>query len=200
MTDGPFLWYANRGTGVVLLVLLTLTTVLGVLATHGDAGTRVPRFLTQSLHRNLSLIASALLVAHVTTAVVDEYVDIRWWQAFLPYGATYRPVWLGLGTVAFDLVLVVVATSLLRSRLSHRTWRIVHVSAYACWVLSVVHGLGIGTDAATPWARTTGTVCVGAVALAVLVRLAGLGLAGLRSRRRRRTVSANGLPVTEGSR
>ena len=32
MIDGPFLWYLNRGTGVVALVLLTLTTVLGLVA------------------------------------------------------------------------------------------------------------------------------------------------------------------------
>ena len=146
MTDGPFLWYANRGTGVVILVLLTLTTVLGVLSRRGDAHGRVPRFLTQSLHRRVALISSALLLAHVATAVVDEYVDIRWWQAVVPFVATYRPLYLGLGTDA-------------------------------CWGASVLHGLGIGTDAATSWGRTTGLACVAAVTLALLVRLAGLALA-----------------------
>ena len=177
MTDGPFLWYANRGTGVVLLVLLTLTTVLGVLSTRGDAHGRVPRFLTQSLHRRVALISSALLLAHVATAVVDEYVDIRWWQAVVPFVATYRPLYLGLGTVALDLVLVVVATSLLRTRLPLRAWRTLHLASYACWGVSVLHGLGIGTDAATSWGRTTGLACVAAVTLALLVRLAGLALA-----------------------
>lgn len=194
---GPFLWYANRGTGVVLLVLLTATTLLGVLATNGAAGGRVPRFLTQAVHRSLSLACAALLLAHVTTAVVDEYVDIRWWQAVLPVGATYRPLWLGLGTVAFDLVLVVVATSLLRARLPHRAWRTVHVSAYACWVLSVVHGLGIGTDASSPWARTTGLVCVVAVGLAAGLRVTGLGVARLR---RSRAATADALLVTGAGR
>jgi DMSO/TMAO reductase YedYZ heme-binding membrane subunit len=177
---GPFLWYANRGTGVVLLVLLTVTTLLGVLSTRGDAGGRVPRFLTQAMHRSLSLTCAALLLAHVTTAVVDEYVDIRWWQVVVPVGATYRPLWLGLGSVALDLVIVVVVTSLLRSRLPNRVWRMLHVSAYACWLLSVVHGLGIGTDAASPWARTTGLVCVVAVALAAALRLVGLGVTRMR--------------------
>ncbi len=197
MLHGPFLWYANRGTGVVLLVLLTLTTVLGVLATRGDAGSRVPRFLTQSVHRNLAVVSTLLLVLHVATAVVDEYVDIRWWQAFVPVGATYQPLWLGLGTVALDLVAVVVLSSLLRARLSHRTWRVLHLSAYACWAVSVLHGLGIGTDADQAWARVTGLACVAAVALAVLVRLAGLRR---RSVRRRRTATANGLLVTGGHR
>ena len=194
---GPFLWYANRGTGVVLLVLLTMTTLLGVLSTHGDAGGRVPRFLTQAMHRSLSLTCVALLLAHVATAVVDEYVDIRWWQVVVPVGATYRPLWLGLGTVAFDLVLVVVVTSLLRSRLPHRAWRPLHLSAYACWMLAVAHGIGIGTDVTSTWARTTGQVCVGAVSLAAGLRLVGLGVTRAR---RSRTSSPEPPLVTEAGR
>src|SRR6478752_4207545 len=110
MTDGPFLWYLNRSTGLVLLVLLTASTVLGVLAMNGRAGRGLPRFVTQALHRNL-----VLLVVHVASAVADTFVDIRWWQAFVPVGATYLPLWLGLGTVSLDLMALVVLTSLLRS-------------------------------------------------------------------------------------
>lgn len=169
--DGPLLWYANRGTGVVLLLLLTLSTLLGVLSTRGDAGRGLPRFVTQSLHRNLSLLSLALLVAHVTTAVVDEYVDIRWWQAVIPVGASYMPLWLGLGTLALDLMIVIVLTSLVRHRLPHRQWRAIHVLAYACWGLALAHGLGIGTDAATSWGLWTSVLCAGAVGLATTWRL-----------------------------
>ena len=72
--------------------LLTLTTVLGVLST-GQGRRFVPRFVGQALHRNLALWSVVLLVLHITTAVVDSYVDIRWWQAIVPWaGATYMPV------------------------------------------------------------------------------------------------------------
>ena len=106
MTDGPLLWYLNRGTGVVVLVLLTLTTVLGIASIGGRPARGVPRFVTQALHRNAALLAVVLLAAHVASAVVDTYVDIRWWQAFWPFGATYEPLWLGLGAVALDLMAV----------------------------------------------------------------------------------------------
>ncbi|MGZ4444534.1 MAG: ferric reductase-like transmembrane domain-containing protein [Nocardioidaceae bacterium] len=170
----PLLWFANRGTGVVLLLLLTLTALLGVLATRGHAGRGVPRFLTQSLHRNLSLVAVGLLVAHVGSAVLDEYVDIRWWQALVPVGATYRPLWLELGTLALDVVVVVAATSLLRHRLPHRAWRAVHVLAYLAFAAALAHGVGIGTDASSPWGRRVSIGCAGAVALAAGLRLAAL--------------------------
>lgn len=173
MTDGPLLWYLNRSTGLVILVLLTVSTVLGVLSVGGRPGRGVPRFVTQALHRNLALLSVLVLGVHVSSAVVDSYVDIRWWQAFVPIGATYQPLWLGLGTLALDLIVVVVATSLLRSRLGHRAWRGLHLLSWAAWVLAVVHGVGIGTDlrASVAWAVVPTVACVVAVVGAGGLRL-----------------------------
>lgn len=176
MTEGPFLWYLNRATGVVLLVVLTLAVLLGVLAGSGRAGRGMPRFVTQALHRNLALLSLVALAVHVGSAVADTYVDIRWWQALVPAGATYQPVWLGLGTLALDLMAVIVLTSLLRDRLGHRAWRAVHLLSWPAWVLSVAHGVGIGTDLKHPEgvAVAATAACVAAVAVAVVVRLARL--------------------------
>ncbi len=112
MTTSPLLWYLNRGTGIVLLLLMTLTTVLGVLATARTFHPSWPRFVTQSLHRALAGTSVLLLVVHAVSAVVDEFVDIRWWQALVPWGATYQPLYLSIGTLALDLVALVVVTSL----------------------------------------------------------------------------------------
>jgi len=175
--DGPFLWYLNRGTGFVILALFTITTVLGVLSTGSKAGKRVPSFVTQAVHRNIALLSVVLLVVHVCSAVVDTFVDIRWWQAVVPWvGSTYQPLWLGLGTLALDLILVITVTSLLRTRLSHRTWRAVHLSSYLGWVLSVVHGIGIGTDvqAGLSWAYAIVGGCVVLVLAAIGLRLGRL--------------------------
>ncbi len=171
LTDGPLLWFLNRGTGVSLMVLFTLSTVLGVLSARAGRRRLVPALVTQSLHRNLALLSLALLLAHVTTAVVDSYVDIRWWQALSPVGATYEPLWLGAGALALDLMVVLVVTSLLRDRIPHRLWRGVHWLGYLSWVVSMTHGLGIGTDADTTWGRDLGIACVAAVGLAVLARV-----------------------------
>lgn len=193
--NGPFLWFLNRGTGFVLLGLLTLTVVVGVLATHGKAGKRVPRFLTQSLHRNLGLVTVVTLVVHAATAVVDSYVDIRWWQALVPFGATYQPLWLGLGTLALDLMVVVVVTSLLRHRMDHRTWRVLHLSTYAVWSAAVAHGLGIGTDTGSGFAVVAYAACATAFALAVLGRLVGLGVTRRRDRLSARAVRGSWVPA-----
>lgn len=141
------LWYLNRSTGLVLLAVFTVSTVLGILASRSRAGGRVPAFVTRDLHRNLALFSVLLLTGHVASAVLDSYVDIRWWQAFVPFwGATYKPTWLGLGTLVLDLWLAIVVTTTLRHRLGLRAWRAIHLAAYAAWPIAVLHTWGIGTD------------------------------------------------------
>jgi methionine sulfoxide reductase heme-binding subunit len=168
---GPALWFANRGTGFILLALLTLSTMLGVLSTTRVSPRLWPRMLSQGLHRNVSLLAVTFLAAHVATAVVDTFVDIRWWNAFVPFTGSYQPEWLGLGALALDLIIAVTVTSLLRHRMSHRPWRAVHVMAYAAWGLGLLHGLQIGTDAATAWGAGFTYGCIGAVLVSVALRL-----------------------------
>lgn len=171
------LWFANRGTGVVLVGLLTLATVLGVLST-ARAGWRLwPRFATQALHRNVSLLAILLLVVHVAAAVLDDFVDLRWYHVVLPVGGEYvtaHRLPLTLSALAFVMLMLVAVTGLLRARIPHRLWRAVHLLTYLGWALGVAHGLLIGTDATTAWGRGVTLVSVGAVALAVAARLATL--------------------------
>ena len=173
MTD-PMLWFANRGTGVVLLLLLTLATMLGVLSTSRVTSQVWPRMLSQGLHRNVSMLAVVFLAAHTVTAVVDSFVDIRWWHAFVPFTSTYRTLWLGLGALSLDLLVAVTVTSMLRHRMSHVPWRAVHVMAYAAWGLGLLHGMQ-GTDSATAWGAAVNYGCIAAVSLAVVSRFGLLG-------------------------
>lgn len=172
--NGPLLWFANRGTGVVLLVLLTLAVALGVLSTARVGSRWWPRFLTQGLHRNIALLAVLLLVAHVITAVADTYVDIRWWDALVPGRSPYEPFWLALGTLSLDVLIAVTITSLVRHRMAHRSWRAVHLASYAAWGLGLAHGIGIGTDSGEPWSLAVTVACCGVAAACVLARLVTL--------------------------
>jgi methionine sulfoxide reductase heme-binding subunit len=165
------LWYATRAFGVVALVLLTATVILGIAGTARFAAPGLPRVVTAGLHRNLSLLVLALVALHVLTTIADGYARIGFASAVVPFDSAYRGFWLGLGTVAFDMLLAVALTSLLRDRLSYRAWRGVHWLAYACWPVALWHSLGTGTDSRVPWLLAVDAVCVAGVAGAVWWRL-----------------------------
>jgi sulfoxide reductase heme-binding subunit YedZ len=166
----PF-WYATRAFGVVALVLLTVTVILGIAGTARFASPGLPRVVTAGLHRNLSVLVLALVALHVLTTIADGYARIGLASAVVPFDSAYRGLWLGLGTVAFDMLLAVALTSLLRDRLPYRTWRGVHWLAYACWPIALWHGLGTGTDSKLPWLLALDALCVTSVAGAVGWRL-----------------------------
>lgn len=166
------LWYATRSTGLTAFVLLTVSVLLGVLATQRVATPRWPRFASQSLHRNVALLAMVLLLVHVVTTVLDSYVDISWWVAVIPFSSPYESMYVGLGTLAFDLLVIVTGVSLVRSVAGPTWWRLLHWTTYAAWPLALAHYLGTGTDALAPWSLALAVVSLVVVFLAVLVRLA----------------------------
>jgi sulfoxide reductase heme-binding subunit YedZ len=172
VSGGSAYWYLTRSTGAVALLLLTLAIVLGVLDVRRWSAPRWPRFIVDSLHRNVSLLAMAFLAVHVITSVLDSFAPISLLDAFVPFAGSYRPFWLGLGAVALDLLIAVTLTSMLRQRFGYRMWRAIHWLTYASWPIALLHGFGTGSDAAATWLLLLSIVCAAIVLLAVLVRAA----------------------------
>ena len=168
--DSTLLWYTVRAAGIVSLVFLSAVVVLGLLARTRVEGRGWPRFLTATVHRDLSLLALVFLALHIVTAAVDPYTALGL-NALLPFGSYYRTFWLGLGALAVELMIAVLLTSLLRRWIGARVWRAVHWLAYAAWPLAVLHGIGTGTDAFTRWSLLITAVCVGAVGVALTWRV-----------------------------
>jgi predicted ferric reductase len=161
------LWYLGRGTGVVALLMFTLTMVLGITTRSGRAAVGLNRFGFADLHKTASLAGVGLIAVHVGTLLFDPYAQLKLVDVVLPFVGAYRPLWLGLGTLAVDVLAVLVATSLLRHRVGPRVFRAVHWTAYAMWPLALVHSLGTGTDAATTWFRALAAGCALVVAIAL---------------------------------
>jgi sulfoxide reductase heme-binding subunit YedZ len=160
-------WYLARGTGLVSLVLLTVVVALGIATRSGRPAFGLPRFAVTAVHRNASLLSVLFLAIHVGALLIDPYAQLRLVDVVLPFVGRYRPVWQGFGTLALDLIVALVVTSLLRHRIGLRGWRAVHWLAYAAWPVALLHGLGNGTDAGQLWLRATAAACV-AVVLAAL--------------------------------
>jgi predicted ferric reductase len=176
-------WYTSRATGVVAIALLTAVIVLGIAVSRQGRLPGLPRFAGLHLHRYLSLLAVGFVAVHVLTAVADSYVSIRLAAVIIPFTSAYKPIWLGLGTVALDLIAALIVTSLLRHRIGRRTWRSVHWLAYLSWPVALAHGLGASRDMRSGPLLALTAVCTAAVLTAVGWRLTAAALAVPRARR-----------------
>lgn len=168
-------WYLARGSGLVSLVLFTVAFSLGLLTAGRVSSQRWPRFVTESLHRSISLSSLIFLTVHVASVVLDTYVSIGILEVFVPFVGSYKPMYLGLGAIALDLILVLVLTGVLRTRMPYRAWRLIHWAAYISWPVAVVHTIGIGTDQL--WSLVT----IGA-SVAVVLGCGSLRVVSLRRR------------------
>jgi predicted ferric reductase len=160
MTTGTVFWYASRATGVISLVLFSVVAILGIIVNRQGRLPGLPRFAVTGLHRSLSLLTLAFLGTHIVTAIADGYAHIPWLSTIVPFTSGYERFWIGLGTVAIDLMAAVIVTSLLRDRLTPALWRAVHWLAYVCYPVIVVHSLGASKDLRSGWllALTMATV------------------------------------------
>lgn len=165
------LWYATRASGIVALVLLTVTMVLGVTTANRARSRHWPGFAQQELHRRSSLLAMVFLAIHVLTSVLDSFVHIAWLAILVPFTSSYSRFWVGVGTVGLDLMAAVFISSLLRARLKPSTWRGLHWLSYGCWPIALAHTFGMGTDAGEHWVIGLGALCAVSVGFALLWRL-----------------------------
>lgn len=180
-------WYLMRASGFVAMALLTVTVCLGVANLGRLAKGPWTRTVSALVHRNVSLLAVLFLAIHIATAIGDTYAKVGILSIVVPGVSTYDPRWIGLGALSLDLMVAVTVTSLLRSRLPARIWRAVHWTAYLCWPLALVHGIGSGTG--------TGVDSRSAWAVALYAALGALFLVAVAVRLRlRRTVQATPRP------
>lgn len=164
---------ASAVSGVISLVLLTASVVIGVAVSQRRQMPAASRYPSRKLHEYASMLALAFLALHILTAVVEPFGRVPWLAVFVPFVPAAGRPWLGLGTVSFDLLVAVVLTSLLRRRVGRRTWRLVHWTSYACWPAAEAHSLGLGAAMRSGHLFDLAVACVVAVAAAACWRVAG---------------------------
>lgn len=165
------LWFTGRGSGTIALLLLTVVMVLGIIGRSGRALPGLPRFAVADLHRNASLLALGLVLVHLLTLFFDPVAQLGLYDLIIPFDYVYRPLWVGLGVIGWELMVIVVLSSLLRTRIGPRLWRLLHWLAYAMWPVSWLHSWFSGTDAGRGWFRLLAIACAAAVVVAAGWRL-----------------------------
>ncbi len=167
----PYLWYSARATGIVSLVLLTVTIVLGTLVATRVGGNAVGRFELNEVHRSISMISIAFIAFHVVVTVIDSFVPIGVLSVVVPFTSRYQRLPVAIGTIALDLMLAVWISSVFKERIKHSSWRFIHWLSWLCFVSAAVHGFLSGTDAHRMWSELVTVGCITLVAASVVWRI-----------------------------
>ncbi len=175
MSASHLAWYSVRASGYTALLLLTLSMVSGILMSLKVRSAWWPRALTNELHAFLSLVSLVFIGIHVVTTILDPYAAFGLAGALVPFATGYQTLGMATGIVATYLMLAVWISSQLQSRIGWRTWRALHYSVFAVYVLSVVHTLMAGEDGSTTWGVWMTVVSVVIVCGMTAVRVFGWG-------------------------
>ncbi len=173
LTSSPALWYTARASGVAAYVVMSIVVSLGLGLGGKAQNTRWPRFSLEDVHRFGGLLVGSLISIHILTIAADSFLPFSITQLVVPFTATYRPLWTGLGIAAAEILLALAITNHYRKRLPYRFWRTAHYLNFAVWTLASLHGLLSGTDRGAPWLAVIYGVCVATVVMLLLWRFGG---------------------------
>lgn len=157
------LWVIGRSTGMVALLLLSASAAMGLALSMKASSPRFPRWLTTELHRYITVLGVVVTAVHLITLWLDSEAGISLLSLVIPFISDFSPLGIGLGVLAFEIILIVWFTTRIRDRMGYRTWQIIHRAASAGWALMIVHGLIVGTDTGRWWAVTAYTLCAALV-------------------------------------
>jgi sulfoxide reductase heme-binding subunit YedZ len=147
-------WLAARASGLVALALVTLSVGVG-LALAGRVARRPGLSRTlMALHQHAALAGLVAIAVHGVTLLADPWLHPGVAGVTVPFAMSYRPAFTGLGIVAAYLAALLGLSFYARRRIGPRLWRRAHRATVLVYALGVVHAIGAGSDASTPWLRT----------------------------------------------
>lgn len=165
-------WYLSRSSAFVAFTLLWLSMIFGLMVTNKMARVWPGGPTAVDLHQHVSLLGLGFALFHGLILLGDSYIQFSLAQLAIPFtGASYRPVWVGLGQVGFYLMALVSLTFYVRKSIGHRAWRLIHELSFVMFAMGLLHGLGAGTDSGTWWAGAFYWVTGGSVLFLTVYRL-----------------------------
>jgi len=161
-------WLASRASGIVALALISLSVMLG-LAMAGRVS-REPKLRKAmiAVHEHAALAALIAIAVHGITLLGDKWLDPGVPGILIPFRMEHEPLYTGLGILGGYLAAALGLSFYARRRIGTKRWRSLHKATILVYVLSVIHTLGAGSDAGTPWLRAQ-LVLTGAPILFLLV-------------------------------
>lgn len=146
-------WYLSRATAFVSLTILWLSMALGLGLSNRMARLWPGAPAAFAIHEYVSLLGLAFALFHGLILLGDRYINFTVAQIFLPFSTIdYRPLWTGIGQIAFYVWVIVALSFYIRAKIGQKTWRLLHYLSFGMYLMGLVHGLFGGTDSTASWA------------------------------------------------
>lgn len=169
--DHTLTWEIARVGGWLAYILVTTSVALGLLLSLKATSDNWPRFITNELHRFVTLVALVFTGLHTLAVLLDPFTGFTPAEVLVPLASHYRPLWIAMGIVSAYLLVAVWGSEYVRKRIGYAWWRRFHYLAFAVFLLGTLHGLGTGSDSAQPWALALYAACGGVVTLLIAARI-----------------------------
>jgi sulfoxide reductase heme-binding subunit YedZ len=147
-------WLAGRSAGMVAMLLITCSVILGLAMAARALPARWRRDAVR-IHQHLALISLGAIAAHGMLLAADPWLKAGVKGIAVPFAIGYRPLWTGLGILGGYLAAILSLSFYVRRRIGARLWRRMHRFTVVVYVLALAHSLGSGTDTSIPVVRYT---------------------------------------------
>lgn len=169
--DTELIWILARSTGTAALVALTLSVLTGIALRTGTFAWLSHNRGVRVVHGFLTVLWIPLGLSHVVALLFDRYAQIGLLDLVIPFGVSYGRVAIGLGTISAQLIVIVLLSTWLRSRLAVEQWRVFHRLSYVAFAAAFAHGIMSGTDLANPIVAALAWIAAAGVAAVALRRV-----------------------------
>lgn len=170
-TEERVYWYISRSSGITAYVVLWSAVSLGLIITMKAVGNNDKLPPVYETHKTLAIISLAFALIHPLILLGDIFMAFTFRELFLPLTSWYLPLWMGLGTVAFYLMLILVISFYMRPIITYRGWRLLHYSTFAAFLMVSLHGIKTGTDSSTLLMKIVYIFCIGSVIALTTIRI-----------------------------
>lgn len=164
-------WVASRITAMLAYGALAASTIYGLGMTTRLLDRISRRLVNDTLHESLSFWGLVLGASHALLLLLDTYIGFSWDSILIPFVAPWRPLAVGLGSIALYLLILLVVTSKARRFIGLRLWRVIHLLAFVAFGLITAHGFLAGTESTLPWAKVIYVTAAALVAFFTGVRI-----------------------------
>jgi DMSO/TMAO reductase YedYZ heme-binding membrane subunit len=165
------LWLTSRAAALTAFFVVAATLLTGQALRSAMFEGAVRNRDLSSLHRFLTISWVPFVSLHVLAMTLDGVARIGPLDLVIPFRVSYAALPIGLGTIGFDLLLIVTVTGYLRAHLDPAAWRWLHRLSYVMFGIFVLHALLAGTDFGRPVVLAPAAGVVAFIAITTVARL-----------------------------